>query len=413
MTGPSYLEIDVFGEEALEQFSKQTNIIKVKEISQTEANQSREKAARAFHVDITRTDVLVAGVAGSLLGIANGMFKSFVPKHGSLKHVHGTTNAPVDYKPPNTPMGMKGYQTNLHRQVGPGHDVLRFKEALGLTTGEVDNFKLWDSSAKEILGHDLRHLSKNPFNYLSGTAAKTELINHLLIDFFTKRSLPIPGSSYLADHSPEMTSIMTGMYENGANLKNLLGNTIGFVILQLILWSYVMLYKAVPLSGFQVKNFSKQCLNSLMNEFSKYLKTNEYHVLCMIAHGASFAFDTTVTLASKSYAGLLQLNYASLAQFGNHSIRYISRSIAEYKKFMKETRGFSDEAMFQDKLWESDFQAGLSAALGKRELLEILSPIQMAHDSLRHNNARLRLEEGPMTMLDAIREVNEEMEQGI
>ena len=248
MNESTCLEMDVFGETAIEQYSKQSNIIRVKEFNQTEANHAREKAARAFHVNITRTDVMVAGIAGSLLGVANGLFKNFIPKHGSLKHVHGVTNAPVDYKPPNTPIGIKSYQTNLHRQIGPGHDVLRFKEALGLTTGKVDNFKLWGKSAKEILGHDLRHLSKNPFNYLSGTAAKTELINHLLIDFFTKRSLPLPGSSYLADSSPEMTSVMTGMYENGANLKSLLGNTIGFVILQLILWAYVLFYKAVPQS---------------------------------------------------------------------------------------------------------------------------------------------------------------------
>ena len=42
---------------------------------------------------------------------------------------------------------------------------------------------------------------------------KAELMNHLLIDFFKKTSLPIPFTSYIADHSQAMAKIMMGMYE--------------------------------------------------------------------------------------------------------------------------------------------------------------------------------------------------------
>ena len=159
-----------------------------------------------------------------------------------------------------------------------------------------------------------------------------------------------------------------------------------------------------------MKEISKESVKLLMSKFGDYIKTNEYHVLCMIAHGSSFAFDTTISMASKSYAGLLQLNYASLAQFGNHSIRYISNSIAKYKKFMNETREFSNEAMFQDRLWQSNFQTALSATMRKYEIMEILSPVQMARDSERFNNARARLGEGPIRRLEAIKEINKEME---
>lgn len=94
---------------------------------------------------------------------------------------------------------------DLHRQIGQGHDIFRFKEALGLMKGERADFDLWGQKATEILGHELRppNLPLSDFRKLGGFKIpddpRGELVNHLLIDFFTKRSLPIPGSSYLAD----------------------------------------------------------------------------------------------------------------------------------------------------------------------------------------------------------------------
>ena len=222
----------------------------------------RMRAAEAFQVHMTMPDILVSASAGVLLGLANGLFKTFIPKHGPLKHEHHVTRTAVDYQVPK-PEGYHGSVQDLHRQIGPGHDIFRFKEALEMMkSGNVTDFKLWGTTATEILGHQLRpgnlklvdFLAKGGFNIPSDP--KGELLNHLLIDFFTKRSLPIPGSTYLADSSPEMAKVMLTMYDEGLNLKSALGNFIGFALVQIIVHGYTFLFKAIPVSNFSVKNIS-------------------------------------------------------------------------------------------------------------------------------------------------------------
>ena len=75
---------------------------------------------------------------------------------------------------------------------------------------------------------------------------KTELVNHLVIDFFTKTSLPIPGTSYLADNSEVLAKIMMVLYKNGLNLKTAAGNTSSTFLLSLIINGYIFLLKTAP-----------------------------------------------------------------------------------------------------------------------------------------------------------------------
>jgi hypothetical protein len=355
------LIVEIFGEENLIYFSSQKEIIDDKKEKLQELSDLRKRASDVFKVNLTFPDIAVSVSAGVLLGIGNALFKDFIPKNGSLRHEHGTTRTGVDYDIPK-PQGFKGSVNDLHRQIGPGHDIFRFKEALGLMSGESKDFNLWGKTATSILGHELRpgNLKLDIFRQLGGfkipTNPKSELINHLLIDFFTKRSLPIPGSTYIADSSPEMAKMMLTMYDNGLNLKTGLGNLLGYTLVQIIIHGYTFLFKAIPQSDFKLTNLSFDSAKSLVETYLQLIKKNEFHIMMMMSHGSSFLVDSIITLSSKSYTGLFQLNYLSLMAFSKHLLQYLIKNIGEYNKLIEEAKSKANEISAIDVVWQTNFR---------------------------------------------------------
>lgn len=349
--------IEFCGEECIVHLSHRTEL--QKQISGLQAEQTalEEELKKNFAVDISLTDVLVSSIAGIVCGAMNGLFKSNIPKHGNLKHEHSTTRSGVDYKVPK-PEGMKGSTQGLHRQIGPGHDLGRFNEALELMAGRKKDFPLWGKTITEQTGGTLHagNMRVDDFRARGGFKIpddpKAELMNHLLIDFFTKTSLPIPYTSYIADHSQAMAKIMMGMYDSGLNLKNLVGNVSSIAMLQLITHSYVYLFKsakAVDLYGrlHNVKSIEEfgELFSELKAENKRYLKSNEFNVLQAIAHGSSFLVDTIITMASKNYAGLFCLDYDTLLCFTVDVIKYVRQSTDKRKKTLAELSAVSDDIL--------------------------------------------------------------------
>ena len=341
----------VFGLENLQRFNDNNELLAKCSSVEKELDELSLEMKRAFRVELSWTDVLVASVSGIVSGALSGSFKSYVPKHGKFKHKHSTTRTAVDYQVPK-PKGTKGDVQGLHRQIGPGHDLARFKEALDLMSGETNDFPLWGSSLSKQTG-GVMHPGNMPIKefleqggYRIPDDPKKELINHLVIDFFTKTSLPIPGTSYLADKSEDMAKIMLLLYEKGLNLKNAVGNTGSAFLLHLLVNSYVFLLKSVPQTAL-VKRIGQRdfsCVKDCYRYQKNYEKSSEYHVLGMIAFGSSFMTDTIISTASKNYVGLLELNYLSLLVFTKHLVQYLL--VAKKKRSsLKETR----RALFDSK----------------------------------------------------------------
>lgn len=320
--------IDTFGESNWEKFNANNQLLLKCRRLEDDFEKNCKELSSAFAVDISITDVIVISIAGILCGVCNGLFKSYVPQTGKYKHKHGTTRSAVDYKVPNP--GVKGHQ-GLHRQIGPGHDLFRINEALQMMNGEKNDFKLWGKSAAEIMGGVLHpgnmkvddFLAKGGFKIPANP--KAELLNHLIIDFFTKTSLPIPGTSYIADHSEFFARLMMELYGEGLNLKNLAGNSVSTALMQLFIDSYIFFSKVMPETRLieKVKEQQYQIIKESLDAFKRYKKSSEYSVIEMIGQGSLFLLDTVVSVSSKNYAGLLELNYFSLLVFGRYSIKYI------------------------------------------------------------------------------------------
>ena len=412
-----YLQLIEFcGEDAVKSLSHRIEMQKQIHGLQAEQAALEEEFKKSFSVDLSLTDVLVASVAGIVCGAMNGFFKSHVPKHGKFKHKHSTTRTGVDYKVP-TPDGMKGSPQGLHRQIGPGHDLGRFNEALDLMAGRKKDFPLWGETIVKKMGGPLHPGNMKVDDFIARGGFKIpedpkgELMNHLLIDFFTKTSLPLPFASYIADHSEAMAKIMMGMYGDGLNLKNLAGNVSSIAMLQLITHSYAYLFKsatAIDLYGrlHTVKDINEfgELFANLNAENKRYLKSNEFNVLQAIAHGSSFLVDTIITTASKNYAGLFCLDYGTLLCFAVDVVKYVKQSTDKQSETLSKLSVISDDILVLECSWYDAFRRDMLLLAQKDGFYDAFNPelIMAKHEEIikkleagheRRSNMLLELQE--------------------
>lgn len=403
----------IFGERAITSLQERKQLeYQIDKLTQ-ENELLLQKANTAFSVNLSLADVIVAAATGVLCGALNGAFKTFVPQHGDLKHKHSTTRTAVDYKVPK-PEGMKGSVQGLHRQIGPGHDIARWNEALDLMSGKTNDFPLWGKTIAERAGGVLHagnvriddFIAKGGFKIPDDP--KKELMNHLLIDFFTKTSLPLPFSSYIADSSELLAKMMIGMYDEGLNLKNAVGNVSATAIIQLVMHAYVYLFKAMQEAEFfdevkQIKNANELgvLFDSVNSANKRYVNSNEFHVLQMIAHSASFLVDTAIITASKNYTGILSLDYASLIVLANHSIKYVSSGINDYKEAIAGMKEINASIEMTNRMWFEEFKdevmrlansENFNEAFSSRLMLEYHEDVMTTFSEMDKRKEQLRTE---------------------
>lgn len=399
-----YLKLVEFcGEDAANSLLHRMDIDKQISALKKEQEALEEELKKSFSVNLSWTDIIVAISAGVLCGAMNGLFKSYVPKHGNLKHKHSTTRTSVDYKVPK-PKGMKGSVQGLHRQIGSGHDIGRFKEALDLMSGKTKDFPLWGKTIAEQTGGVLHagNMSIEDFLVQGGfkipADPKAELMNHLLIDFFTKTSLPLPFTSYIADNSQAMAKIMMGMYDNGLNLKNVVGNVSSLAILQLVTHSYAYLFKSAKEVNLysRIKDVSSPkefmtLFNELGEENKRYIKSKDFNVLQALAHGSSFLVDTIITVGSKNYAGLFCLEFGTLIAFATDVIKYVKQSTDTYKDTLSEINAISDQVLSLESSWYEAFREDMLRLAEKENFFDTFDPEKIM---ARHNEIIGKLEQG-------------------
>ena len=399
-----YLKLVEFcGEDTANSLLHRLDIDKQISALKKEQEALEEELKKSFSVNLSWTDIIVAISAGVLCGAMNGLFKSYVPKHGNLKHKHSTTRTGVDYKVPK-PKGMKGSVQGLHRQIGPGHDIGRFKEALDLMSGKTKDFPLWGKTIAEQTGGVLHagNMSIEDFLAQGGfkipADPKAELMNHLLIDFFTKTSLPLPFSSYIADNSQAMAKIMMGMYDNGLNLKNVVGNVSSLAILQLVTHSYAYLFKSAKEVNLysRIKDVSSPkefmtLFNELGEENKRYIKSKDFNVLQALAHGSSFLVDTIITVGSKNYAGLFCLDFGTLIAFATDVIKYVKQSTDTHKDTLSEINVISDQVLSLENSWYEAFREDMLRLAEKENFFDTFDPEKIMAS---HNEIIGKLEQG-------------------
>jgi hypothetical protein len=420
--------IEIFGEENLAQFASQQVIVDTKVEKLKELSELRQRASDVFKVHLTFPDIAVSVSAGVLVGLGNALFKNFfhiksIDKNGHINgkntfgqynHQHEVSNTIIDHRSPRL-AGMD-YENNLHRQLGPTHDLFRFKETLALLSGEKSDYDIWGKTATQIIGHPLAPLGQKFTDFLiSGgfnipSNPKQELLNHLLIDFFSKHSLPIPGTTWIADAGSkgQVSSLMLRIYDDGFNLKNTLGNSIGLALIEIVIRSYTFLFKAIPESGFSLSPLQLSEIKKLFTTYSALKSRNEFHVMMMISHGSSFLTDTLITTGSKSYMGLFQLNYPSLIAFSKYLLQYLLKNAAEYNKLIEQAKDKANEIADIDIVWSTNYWSNLQTTFSDPAFVSIFD----ADEWLRQSDIIAKFRDGTKERLlkeeELIRQLNSE-----
>lgn len=193
------------------------------------------------HLPLDKWDFIFMAVAGTLgaladlvLGRAEGFPEPKI-KNDSIwglgKHLkeYDIKKNPIDFQEP-------GAFGGDHRLYSYGHDLLRFFNGVRQTmTGEYVGIS-------SVQGGVLNNVQSGYQNVDFKTALIMNIL-HLFKDYFTKRSLPIPGMSLLANfNGDKMPEFAEKLYiDNGFNLRVLSGQVLSVAVIEIILRVYLFI----------------------------------------------------------------------------------------------------------------------------------------------------------------------------
>jgi hypothetical protein len=194
-----------------------------------------EEIDHAFTRSVERAPWIRWGdfIAVGAAGLAGGLFDLFL-NHGLLNRpdLHQKILHPrhaIDF-----PLG--GHD---HRVVGAGHDLFRFAEARQM---------LIDGKFEALFrGHYTKATFYRyggqtfPYDKIPEEAATIALLTHWLADFFSTRSLPLPGWSFLTQNNDGVADFAIQAYRSGLNLRSLLSNFSGVLLTGTMLRLYTYL----------------------------------------------------------------------------------------------------------------------------------------------------------------------------
>jgi hypothetical protein len=180
--------------------------------------------------------VLLAGVCGGLIDVFLGKPGGYAEPKIKNDSFFGLGQKLKDFNIDNNPIDrhIPGAYGGNHRLFSYGHDLFRFFKGVKLILGQTDEIGIAGTGGI---------LSGNFSNFNSPDSiwkAILILAIHLYKDFWTCRSLPIPGSTIIAnlnnDKMPQIIDELTNNRE--VNLRQLSGQLLSVTVVELIIRIY-------------------------------------------------------------------------------------------------------------------------------------------------------------------------------
>lgn len=170
-------------------------------------------------------------IAVGAAGLAGGLFDLFL-NHGMLHRAELHSAIPHPRHAIDFPLG-----GGDHRVVGGGHDLFRFAEARQmLIDGKFE--ALFRGHYTKATFYRYRG-ETFPYDKIPEESATIALLTHWVADFFSSRSLPLPGWSFLTQRDGGVADFAIQAYRSGLNLRSLLSNFSGVLLTGTILRLYV------------------------------------------------------------------------------------------------------------------------------------------------------------------------------
>lgn len=161
------------------------------------------------------------------------------------------------------PLDYQGYKFGggNHRGRTFGHDLMMFPLAIYmLSSGKFIDGYYEDNIFKFVLSE--LNQRGNEYKYLNFDEAIIAYLTHMIADFFSAKSLPIPGFSLLT-HFPqrEIRKFANDLYKDGLNLRNLVMQGVPVATTELLILIYTSLrYKDSCFSKESIKNKKEKLL---------------------------------------------------------------------------------------------------------------------------------------------------------
>jgi hypothetical protein len=196
-----------------------------------------------------------------------------------------------------------------HRMWGPTHDLARIFETIkGIMRGEF-HLKI-DVAAVDRLINTYSRKSSEYVKIENPIDAFIVLMLHLLSDFFTVKSLPIPGRTKLIENGDNKVILkVLKEYRKGGNLRQIVADFLNslssalFIAIFCRLYRYYDMYSSSGNIGYVAKNFQ------LKNDIKYYLLLRNASTICFVISVGKAAF-------SRNIFDINYINFVQIIQSG-------------------------------------------------------------------------------------------------
>lgn len=175
----------------------------------------------------------------SLRGSALASRSPWLQRVTEIRLIHD--NLPIDY-------AGRHHGGEHHRVLSSGHDLLRFFSGIWqIKNGQAIGVRYEDEKAVMEIFSSQAGSSSAYAEQPDWTTAAILYFLHVAADFFTKTSLPIPGTTLLRElPHRELRTLIVQSYQSGVNLRHVVGQAVTPAVTSLVLLLYNMLRYQLP-----------------------------------------------------------------------------------------------------------------------------------------------------------------------
>ena len=216
-----------------------------------------------------------------------------------------------------------------HRVLSPGHDILRFISGIkSFKNGEMISIRY--KNGKRLLTSTKMAKGGGDFLQLGSIEALVEYARHMFADFFSPKSLPFPGYSFLMEcDNRKIRKLVVDMYRNGFNMKNIAVQALSTVVVEFVIRLY-----------FAIKNIqSIKEDNELYDDYSKidlikttFKSTEKMSEMLLAAHAIVTSVHlgkVTIKCVTGDLAkGLSQINITEIIALVKYATK-VTKNVAE------------------------------------------------------------------------------------
>jgi hypothetical protein len=275
--------------------------------------------------------VVVAGLTGAIFDLLlNHKFLDREDIHKNISH-------------PKHSIDFHGVGGNKHRIVGAGHDLFRFNEARQML---IDGEFRAKYGGSEIISRVFKYNGDlKVFDIIPADQATNALLTHWFADFFSKRSLPIPGFSYLNQNEGRLFEFVKKSYENGLNLRSVLSNLSGVVLTEIIMTLYLM-----------INRFRKD-----VPKWYRLSKNPKHHEMYLLSHTINMAVNVGKIVVTKN---VFAINVPAIMAI----IKHLFPVIADFRRRYSSKNIFIRNKEILDGNWDN-IEQYVSRDIGEHQII--------------------------------------------